>query len=172
MTNRENDVKRIWAPWRYRYVASEKVKDCVFCQLAQDGSDEENLVLYRGRLCYVCLNRYPYTNGHLMVIPYQHTDSPLNLPAEALAELMALDNMSIFALSEAMHPDGFNTGMNIGKAAGAGIQEHVHLHVVPRWNGDNNYMAVVSETRVISQALAECYASLVPVFARLANKAK
>ncbi|MHB9033661.1 MAG: HIT family protein [Anaerolineae bacterium] len=156
-------MKRIWSPWRYRYITSAKPADCIFCQIPAEHNDIENLVLYRGKLCYVVLNRYPYTNGHLMVIPYQHTDTPIALAKETLSEMMSLNNLCIASLTEAMHPEGFNLGMNIGKSAGAGVKEHIHLHVVPRWVGDNNFMAVTAETRVISQALDDSYNALLPV---------
>lgn len=162
--------KRIWAPWRYQYITGEKTGGCVFCQIAADSDDEKNLVLYRGTACYIVLNRYPYTNGHLMVIPYQHTDTPQALELPVLAEMMLLNNLCISALSEGMHPDGLNIGMNIGKAAGAGIREHIHLHIVPRWVGDHNYMPVIGETRVISQSLEDTFSCLLPIISRLAGE--
>jgi len=163
-------MKRIWSPWRYCYITGEKPADCVFCQLPQEQADEDNLILYRGEFCYIMLNRYPYTNGHLMVIPYQHVDTPLLLPQESLTELMVLNNLCIAALAEAMHPDGFNIGMNLGKAAGAGIKEHIHLHIVPRWAGDNNFMPVIGETRVINQSLEDSYRALLPIIHTLSSQ--
>ena len=163
-------MKRIWSPWRYCYITGEKPADCVFCQLPQEQADEDNLILYRGEFCYIMLNRYPYTNGHLMVIPYQHVDTPLLLPQESLTELMVLNNLCIASLAEAMHPDGFNIGMNLGKAAGAGIKEHIHLHIVPRWTGDNNFMPVIGETRVINQSLEDSYRALLPIIHTLSSQ--
>ncbi|MCE5258843.1 MAG: HIT domain-containing protein [Chloroflexi bacterium] len=163
-------MKRLWSPWRYRYITGVKPSDCAFCQLPRENNDKLNLVLHRGERCYIMLNLYPYINGHLMVIPYQHLDSPLSLPNAALTEMMLLNNLCISALTEAMHPDGFNIGMNLGKSAGAGIKEHIHLHVVPRWTGDNNFMSVLGETRVISQSLDDCYNILLPIITRLSQK--
>jgi len=163
-------MKRIWSPWRFEYITGAKPANCIFCQLPKEQNDEANLLLYRGALCYIMLNRYPYTNGHLMVIPYQHQDSPLLLATEVLTEIMLLNNLCLTALSEVMHPDGFNVGMNLGKAAGAGIKEHIHLHIVPRWTGDSNFMPVIGETRVINQSLEESYASLAPVMHRLSHE--
>ena len=163
-------MKRIWSPWRYGYITGAKPANCVFCQLIQDNNDKENLILYRGEQCYIMLNRYPYTNGHLMVIPYQHTDSSLSLSNAALTEMMILNNLGIAALTDAMHPDGFNIGMNLGKSAGAGIKEHIHLHIVPRWTGDNNFMPVIGKTRVINQSLEDCYSVLLPIITRLSQE--
>jgi ATP adenylyltransferase len=146
------------------YILSEKPDGCIFCDKPQQDGDPDNLILYRGQHCYVMMNRYPYNNGHLMVIPYQHVDTPLGLSPEALAEMMALVNTSLQVLEEAMHPDGYNIGMNLGASAGAGIKDHVHMHVVPRWTGDTSFMAVIGDTRVIVEGLRECYDKLRPCF--------
>lgn len=159
-------MKRIWAPWRLRYITGPKPEQCIFCQIAADNADVQNYVLLRGQGCYIVMNLYPYTNGHLLVIPYLHTDTPLALDPGVLAELMTLTNLSIAALAECMRPDGYNVGMNLGKAAGAGIKEHLHMHIVPRWAGDNNFMPVLAETRVINQSLEDTYLQLRPVFER------
>lgn len=153
-------MNRLWSPWRMEYILSEKPEGCIFCDKPKENGDPENLILVRGDYCYVMMNRYPYNNGHVMVIPYQHIDSPAGLPPEALAEMMALINVSLQALEEAMHPDGYNIGMNLGASAGAGIKDHVHMHVVPRWTGDTNFMPVIGDTHVIVQGLRECYDTL------------
>ncbi len=157
-------MNRIWSPWRLEYVQGEKPSGCIFCDKPRETNDVENLIIMRGRLCFVMLNRYPYNNGHLMVVPYTHMSMPTELDAETLAEMMSLVNVSIEVLREAMHPDGFNLGMNLGAAAGAGIRDHVHMHVVPRWTGDTNFMPVIGDTRVIVEGLGTCYAKLQPGF--------
>jgi ATP adenylyltransferase len=153
-------MNRLWSPWRMAYITGSKPSECVFCQIPLEGKDASNLILFRGDFCYVMLNRYPYNNGHLMVIPYPHVDSPLALESAALSEMMDLSNLCLHVLSEGMHPDGFNIGMNLGAPAGAGIKDHIHLHVVPRWTGDTNFMPVIGETRVISEYLEESYMKL------------
>jgi ATP adenylyltransferase len=144
----------------------EKPDGCVFCH-KRSCSDPEAHILIRGEYCYVTLNRYPYSNGHLMVIPYAHVCSLEALETPALTEMMLMVNLSLAALREAYAPHGFNLGMNLGKAAGAGIAEHVHMHIVPRWTADTNFMPVVGETRVIPELLDEAFARLKPIFARL-----
>jgi len=157
-------MKALWSPWRMEYILGDKSGSCVFCAKPQETQDVENLVLYRGEWCFVILNRYPYTNGHLMVAPYEHVNSPTRLPPETLGEMMALVNRCLEALSQALHPDGYNIGMNLGAPAGAGIKDHLHLHIVPRWVGDTNFMAVCSDTRIICEALDQTYAKLKPLF--------
>lgn len=157
-------MKRIWSPWRMDYIVGDKPAGCVFCSVPQGNSDLDNLVLFRGEHCYVMLNRYPYNNGHLMVIPYRHIDSPTKLTSEALTELMAEVNLCLDVLQGVMRPNGFNIGMNLGESAGAGIKDHVHMHVVPRWTGDTNFMPVIGETHVIVEGLRECYVNLKPAF--------
>ena len=136
---------------------------CIFCAKIAAPDDSEH-ILCRGQSAYVTLNRYPYNNGHLMVIPYTHVPSLEQLEPATLTELMLLANRGLAVLRQAYHPDGFNIGINLGRAAGAGIAEHVHLHVVPRWNADTNFMPVVGETRVIPETLDQTYARLRPLF--------
>lgn len=136
---------------------------CLFCTAPQMGNAEVHVV-YRGDLCYAILNRFPYNSGHLMVVPYVHVATLEALDVETLAELMALTQLSLQVLREAYDPQGFNVGMNIGEVAGAGMADHIHLHIVPRWGGDNNYMSTVGETRVIPEWLDQTYERLQPLF--------
>ena len=145
------------------------LEGCLFCVKLQSEDDAAHIV-YRGRLCYVILNRFPYNNGHLMVVPCAHVPSLEDLDAETLAELMALTQLSLRVLREAYNPQGFNVGLNIGQVAGAGVADHVHLHVVPRWGGDTNYMTIVCQTRVIPEWLDEMYARLRPLFERMSRE--
>jgi len=153
-------MKRLWSPWRMEYIVSKKDEGCIFCDKIADNDDEANYILHRGETCYVMLNLYPYNNGHLMVSPYRHVPSPEQLVEEELTEMMLMVNLSLRALRRAMRPDGFNIGVNIGKAAGAGIEEHVHIHIVPRWEADTNFMPILSQTRIIPELLDETYRKL------------
>lgn len=158
-------MDHLWTPWRMPYLRGEEMRPdgCIFC-LAPTMDDPEAHILHRGTRCYVILNRFPYNTGHLMIIPYLHTDSLERLDAETLAEMAALTLTSLQVLRAAFEPQGFNVGMNIGEAAGAGVAEHVHLHIVPRWSGDTNYMTIVGETRIIPEWLDETYSRLLPLF--------
>lgn len=157
-------MRQIWAPWRMAYIQrDEKKGGCVLCEKWASNDDAANYVLYRGERAYIILNLYPYNNGHLMVVPYKHVASLEDLDTETLTELMLLVKRSLAALREAMAPDGFNIGVNLGRAAGAGIYEHVHIHIVPRWEGDTNFMPVLGETRVIPEMLEDTYARLLAV---------
>jgi len=154
-------MEHVWSPWRYRYIASAEKKDsCVFCQIINDKDDAKNLVLYRGALAFVILNLFPYTSGHLMIVPYEHIGSLAALNLQATAEMFDLAKRSEIALGQEYHPDGFNIGMNLGKAAGAGVAEHLHVHVVPRWVGDANFVSIVGETRVLPEDLSTTYERL------------
>jgi ATP adenylyltransferase len=144
----------LWTPWRYAYVsAAEKSSACVFCEAPKEKDDSKTHIVYRGEHCFIILNTYPYTPGHVMVVPYSHLDELRKLPAEAANEMMALSQRMETVLRELYHPDGINLGMNIGKAAGAGIAGHIHMHVLPRWVADANFMSVVGETRVLPETL-------------------
>lgn len=154
----------LWAPWRIGYIKGEKPSGCIFCERAAEQRDQENLILYRGASCFVILNLYPYNNGHLMVVPYHHAASIEDLTTAVLAELMALTQRALAVLREAMRPTGFNIGINLGVPAGAGVADHVHQHVVPRWVGDTNFMSVVGDARVMPQSLQSCYQLLAPGF--------
>ncbi|MHB1319304.1 MAG: HIT family protein, partial [Anaerolineae bacterium] len=156
-------MKQLWSPWRINYIRGERPPDCVLCN-APRAKDSETLVLFRGQYSYVMMNRYPYTNGHLMVIPYAHLAALTDVPSNAQIEMLQEINMSIEVLQEVMNPQGYNVGLNLGASAGAGIRDHIHFHVVPRWVGDTNFMAVVGETSVIVEGLMECFAQLKPAF--------
>jgi ATP adenylyltransferase len=144
----------LWTPWRYAYVSgTEKTTGCVFCDAAKEKDDSKTRIAYRGVRCFVILNAYPYTPWHVMVVPYMHLDELRKLPSPAANEMMALSQRMESVLRELYHPDGINLGMNIGKAAGAGIAGHIHMHVLPRWVADANFMSVVGETRVLPETL-------------------
>jgi len=153
-------MENLWAPWRIRYILGEKEPGCFFCRKSQENADAKNHILIRDRTCFALLNTYPYNPGHLMIAPYKHTGELDDLGEQELAELMVLTRRCKQIIVRAMKPDGFNIGLNLGKPAGAGVLDHVHMHVVPRWNGDTNYMPVLGETRVIPQALDEIYETL------------
>ncbi len=153
-------MDQIWAPWRIEYILRGKEEGCVLCQKSQEGNDEENLVLYRGRANFVILNIYPYNPGHLMVAPYRHTADLQDLTQDEVQEHFGFIKRSVEILRRVMEPAGFNVGLNLGRVAGAGIDTHLHTHVVPRWTGDNNFMPVLSDTRVVSEALCDTYKRL------------
>jgi ATP adenylyltransferase len=144
----------LWTPWRYAYVSTAgKPAACVFCDAPKLGNDDQARIVFRGQHCFIILNTYPYTAGHVMVVPYAHLDELSKLPVEAATEMMALSQRVESVLRELYHPDGINLGMNIGKAAGAGIAGHIHMHVLPRWVADANFMSVVGETRLLPETL-------------------
>ena len=150
------------APWRIEYILSPKpeLKEGLFTRIAQSSDDEENLVIVRDRTCFALLNRYPYVGGHLMTVPYKEVADLHGLTDEELADLWKLTRRCLAALTAVMRPDGFNVGINLGKVAGAGIVEHLHIHVVPRWNGDTNFMPVLANTTVLPEALKKIAAKL------------
>jgi ATP adenylyltransferase len=144
----------LWTPWRYAYISgAEKSSSCVFCDLASGTDDQKSLIAYRAKYCFVVLNRFPYTSGHVMIVPYAHLDELQKLPQPAAHELIDLSQRLEHTLRDLYHPDGVNLGMNIGAAAGAGIAGHIHMHVLPRWVADANFMWVVGETRVLPETL-------------------
>jgi ATP adenylyltransferase len=154
----------LWAPWRLEYIEGPKPDGCIFCAAAESGDDAAHHVLARGDHCLAMLNAYPYTSGHLMVAPYAHTGAIEELPDTASGELMRLVQQSVVALREAYGPEGFNIGVNQGKSAGAAFDDHVHMHVVPRWTGDTNFMPVIGDTRVLPQSLEDSFERLSKVF--------
>ncbi len=157
-------MKVLWAPWRMSYILGEKEKGCLFCLYPKEESDRERLILYRAPQTFIIMNKYPYNNGHLMVVPYVHTPSFEGLPKETLCEMMEMTAYSVDCLKEAFRPEGFNIGVNIGRVAGAGLDEHLHIHIVPRWAGDTSFMSVLGEIKVIPEHVLETYDKLHPVF--------
>jgi len=148
----------LFTPWRYAFVTSaEKASECLFCEVLRAGDDAKTFIVHRGKHCFVILNAYPYTSGHVMVVPYQHTDRLQALSPEAAHEMMDLTRRMESILRDLYHPDGLNVGMNLGKAAGAGIAGHIHMHVLPRWVADASFMSVIGETRVLPEELPTTY---------------
>jgi ATP adenylyltransferase len=159
-------AERLWAPWRIDYIKGEKPDDCIFCSKpALD--DDPALIVYRGERCFVLLNAFPYTSGHVMVAPYAHLGDLPDLDEATSLELIALTQRSIRAIRAAYRPEGFNVGANLGSVAGAGVADHVHLHVVPRWEGDTNFMPVLGEVRVLPESLEDTHRTLKEAFAGL-----
>ena len=159
----------LWAPWRMEYILGKKMRGCFLCKKLKEKKDKERLVLYQGQHAFVIMNKFPYTNGHLMVVPQRHCLNLEQLNTEELKELFELLKVSVRALKASLHPHGFNIVMNIGKMGGAG-EDHLHLHIVPRWPGDTNFMPVLGETRVISEYLEETYEKLRSAFRGLLRK--
>lgn len=161
-------TERLWAPWRMAYINSTRQKEsksgCIFCEKPRENRDPENYILYRSELVFVILNAYPYNNGHLMVVPYSHCGRITDLCDDELADLVLTTRTCIQVLDEAIHPDGYNIGINLGHAAGAGVADHLHVHVVPRWHGDTNFMTSIADVKVLPQSLKESYAALQPLF--------
>lgn len=153
-------MRHLWSPWRLEYLTAPKDEECIFCTAAEAEDDRDKLVLLRGERAFLVLNRYPYNNGHMLVVPYAHVSSLEDLDAPTLAEVMVLLNRGLGALRTAMSPDGFNIGANLGKIAGAGVEDHVHLHVVPRWTGDTNFMPIIGDMRVVPQTWLQTYDDL------------
>ena len=154
-------MDHIWSPWRMNYISrKDKPKGCIFCDACLCGDGEENLIVRRGKLAFVILNRYPYTSGHIMVVPFAHLPSLVSLDPPTMAEIMHLINQSLRTIENLYSPHGFNVGANIGPMAGAGVADHVHFHVVPRWGGDTNFMTTVGETRVLPEELNQTYQRL------------
>ena len=155
-------MENLWAPWRMEFIAPKTPRstECIFCTQPAAQRDDEYYILYRGERCYMMLNLYPYNSGHLMIAPYQHVGSIEKLDSATLSELMSQAQLALRALRIAMNPDGFNMGINEGKVAGAGYDEHMHFHIVPRWNGDTNFMPVIADIKVMPEHLAKTYQKL------------
>jgi ATP adenylyltransferase len=152
--------QRIWAPWRLPYVkdaSKDSESECIFCTKPAEDDDQANLIVHRGERCFVILNLFPYTNGHLMVAPFEHLATIQELDPDTLAELMGLAQRAMTILDRSYNPHGYNVGFNQGRVAGAGFEGHIHMHVVPRWSGDTNYMPVLADTRVMPQSLEQSY---------------
>lgn len=159
-------MQNIWAPWRMQYILEKDEEGCVFCK-KKFKEDEAVLILYRGKYAFVVMNKFPYNNGHLLVTPFRHVKDLKDLDQQEILELMNLLTISTGILQDALKPEGFNIGVNLGKVAGAGVEDHIHFHVVPRWNGDTNFMPVLSETRVMPEHLKTTYDKLHPAFQRI-----
>lgn len=156
----------IFTPWRYAYVAgTDKATSCIFCDALASKADRDAWIVYRGRYSFIILNTYPYTSGHVMIVPYEHVDELQKLSPEAAHEIIDLSSKTERVLHQVYHPEGVNLGMNIGKAAGAGVAGHIHMHVLPRWTADSNFMTVVAETRILPESLEITYDRLLPFFA-------
>ncbi|MCI0481704.1 MAG: HIT domain-containing protein [Candidatus Dadabacteria bacterium] len=152
-------MKVLWAPWRLKYITGDKEEGCIFCKKPKEGNDKDNLILYTGETSFIIMNRYPYSNGHLMTVPYKHTNNFSDLTQEERLELMNLTAKCLDIL-QVIKPEGFNIGMNLGRTGGAGIDDHLHFHIVPRWSGDNNFMPVIGDVRVMPEYLEETYETL------------
>ena len=161
-------MERLWAPWRMQYVAPDdrnadappRPRGCIFCDKPKEDRDRDNLIVERGATCFVILNAYPYNNGHLMVVPYRHVDHPALLTPDEMQEMMATTSRMALLLTQVSAPDGYNIGMNVGSAAGAGIAAHLHQHLVPRWNGDTNFMPVLGDVKVLPELLTSVWDKL------------
>jgi ATP adenylyltransferase len=157
-------VERLWTPWRRTYIEGPADTGCFLCTTPTERDDRANMIVFRGEQVFVILNRYPYNIGHLMVAPYQHTGDLGTLAAPIATELIATTQRTVRALEAAYHPHAFNVGMNLGKVAGAGLPDHLHVHLVPRWNGDTNFMLVIGDTKVLPESLDQTYERLEPLF--------
>lgn len=166
-------MDQLWAPWRMDFIERPKEGDegCIFCDFPRLNQDEEHYILYRGLHCFVILNAFPYNNGHLLIAAYRHGHELQQLNGDEKLELMELTDRGCQALAQAYHAEGYNIGMNLGKVAGAGIPGHLHVHIVPRWNGDTNFMPVLGNTRVLPEALTVSYTRLKTAFDSLDSKA-
>lgn len=150
-------MERLWAPWRKKFILCEKQPGCFLCTVAKDNQDRKNLVLLRGKKCFVILNRYPYNNGHLMIAPFRHVGKLEELKEEEISELWKISQLCVKAIKSGLKPQGINLGMNLGKVSGAGVADHIHLHIVPRWQGDTNFMPILAGTKIISVGLSNTY---------------
>jgi ATP adenylyltransferase len=165
-------MENMWAPWRMEYVSTGTITEgCVFCNVQKE-EDKKNHIVYRGKYCYVILNKFPYNNGHIMVVPQRHTNDLLDLSDEEQAECNMLINKSILALRKVFNPHAINIGLNMGKAAGAGIEEHIHYHILPRWDGDTNFMPVIAGVKVISESLEATYIKMSKVLKEILDEKK
>jgi ATP adenylyltransferase len=158
MDDRNTDI--LWAPWRMEYILGPKEQGCIFCDKPKQTQDRENLILHRGAQAFVIMNKYPYNNGHLLIVPYRHEADLGRLTNAESLEMMELLQKSAAALKGTCAPQGFNIGMNVGAVAGAGIDSHLHFHIVPRWNADTNFMPIIGHTKVVSEGLWETWAHL------------
>jgi len=161
-------VRRLWAPWRLEYIQAEKPAGCIFCDAAAGADRDDSLVVARSLRSFVLLNLYPYNSGHVMVVPFRHVAVLRDLDDEELLDLSRLVDRTVGVLEQVLRPEGYNIGLNLGRAAGAGVEDHLHVHVVPRWVGDTNFMPVLAETKVLPEHLRTTRARLAEGFAALA----
>ena len=158
-------MDRLWTPWRFDYIRSvDKETSCVFCRIVKETCDKQNLVLFRGNHSYIVMNLYPYTSGHLLIVTNRHITFLRDATQEELAEIIRLCRHCETALRHEFHPQGYNMGFNLGRAAGAGVEHHLHMHVLPRWTGDSNFVSVIGETRILPEELPDTYRRLLPHF--------
>jgi ATP adenylyltransferase len=167
-------MDKLWSPWRSKYMdtfkpGNEKDKGCLFCNMANTDKDKENYIIHRSNKCFIVMNLYPYNSGHLMIVPYLHTSSMSEFDDETNLDVMKNINLSREILQSSLHPHGFNIGANLGRVSGAGIDDHVHFHIVPRWNGDTNFMPVFNDIKVISEAMEETYDKLKKALVSIKN---
>ena len=163
-------MTHLWTPWRSKYMTDKKEKrSCIFCDAVAGSEDSQSLIVYRGELTFVILNRYPYTSGHLMIAPYAHVSRLTQTSEAATQEMMTLVRRAETILQHIYNPQGLNLGMNLGEAAGAGIEQHIHMHVLPRWNGDANFMTSIGHTRIIPEALEDTYIKVRAAFLKQAR---
>lgn len=162
-------MKTVWAPWRMEYILSEKPDYCIFCNALEQNDDTKTFILYRGKHSFIIMNTFPYNNGHLMVTPFQHLPCVTRLDNDTALEIHCMMQESVRILRSILNADGFNIGLNLGKVAGAGVEDHMHIHIVPRWNGDTNFMPVIADTKVFPQYLKATYEKLLPEFKALTN---
>lgn len=169
-------MDKLWSPWRSKYIESFSGKgndnECLFCRIASEKNDRENFILHRNEKCYIVLNLFPYNNGHLMIVPYRHCSKLSDLENDEMLEIMKTINLGINILTASIKPQGFNIGANLGRCAGAGIENHIHFHIVPRWNGDTNFMPVISETKVISELMNDTFEKLEKALTSILNTKK
>ena len=165
-------MERLWAPWRLEYIKNAQDDDeqeCIFCAKPKESRDKENLIIYRSHHCFVIMNKYPYNNGHIMVVPYLHEADLTRFSDEILLNIQHSIQLAVKALQQTMDPHGINVGINLGRSAGAGIVDHLHYHLVPRWDGDTNFMPVLTGTKVISEGLSESWGKLHNAFKDLSS---
>ncbi len=165
-------MRHLWAPWRMGYVTAEQPEGCIFCTKPAAGDDDANQILYRGDLVFIMLNTFPYNSGHLLVAPFRHLADPLDMSPQEAGELLHGVRIAVETLRDTLQPEGFNIGINVGQVAGAGYADHVHMHVVPRWAGDTNFMAITADTRVVPEALADTFRRLKGALAKRATEAE
>ncbi len=160
-------MENIWAPWRMDYILNDKENSCIFCDKSKENEDKKNLILLRKNLCFVIMNLYPYNNGHIMIAPYRHIGNVTEANREESLEIFETMQDCVKVLEKTFKPEGFNIGINLGRVAGAGIKDHVHLHIVPRWEGDTNFMPVLADVRVIPEHISKTYNTLKERFSQL-----